>query len=618
MPLLLPLLLAHVAVSPRGAVAAAHPAASEAGAAVLRAGGNAADAAVAAAFALSVAEPQSSGIGGGGLALVYVAREGRVHAIDFREMAPAAAAPDMFLGRREARPGPIPVRRALGRRARRGEGLRRDRAALREEAAPRPGRARGEAGPGGRAGGPYLARRGGGRPGLPAPGPRPERPCSSPGGEPHEPGSRVVQEDLAAHAEAPRARPGGLLPRPARRPHRRGGRGARRRAHRGRPGRLPDAWPARSCWGEFRGHRVATFPPPSAGGAIVLGLLRRSRPRTRTTWPGPRSASSTPSSRWRSGSSSAGAARSPTRTSRPGPTPWPGRDGVRPVRRPGPGRDRGAGHAVTGPPRPGRSGRPHLPRLGRRRRGERGRAHHHREPPVRRLAWWCPGPGSCSTTRWTTSTPPRASPTPSASRAAALNLARAREAAALLDGADPGLRRRREGAPRGRLAGRQHHPLHGGLGDPAVLDGRDAARPGARRRPASTTSGGRTWWWSSPAALDDATGARSRPAGTGSWRSARRSATRRRSGSIPPPAGGRGRARPAGRARRRALIPGPADATLDRVFFDVHLRSAALGDRDVADIRFFGVWARSAPSRTGAPQPPRPACAGTGTSSDSR
>src|SRR5512137_2316349 len=96
-PLLLPFLLAHVAVSPRGAVAAAHPAASDAGAAVLRAGGNAADAAVAAAFALSVVEPQSSGIGGGGLALVYVAREDRVHALDFRETAPAAATAGMFL-----------------------------------------------------------------------------------------------------------------------------------------------------------------------------------------------------------------------------------------------------------------------------------------------------------------------------------------------------------------------------------------------------------------------------------------------------------------------------------------------------------------------------------------
>lgn len=105
MPLLvLALLLGGTAASHRGAVATAHPLASQAGAEALRAGGNAADAAVAAAFALSVVQPQSSGIGGGGFALIYVARERRVHALDFREVAPAAATPDMFL--RDGRPDP--------------------------------------------------------------------------------------------------------------------------------------------------------------------------------------------------------------------------------------------------------------------------------------------------------------------------------------------------------------------------------------------------------------------------------------------------------------------------------------------------------------------------------
>ena len=95
--LLLALLLAFPAVSPRGAVAAAHPLAAEAGASILRRGGNAVDAAVAAAFALNVVEPKSSGIGGGGFALVYVARDRSVHAIDFREVGPAAARPDMYV-----------------------------------------------------------------------------------------------------------------------------------------------------------------------------------------------------------------------------------------------------------------------------------------------------------------------------------------------------------------------------------------------------------------------------------------------------------------------------------------------------------------------------------------
>jgi len=102
---LLALALSVTAASPRGAVATAHPLASEAAAAVLRAGGNAADAAVAAAFALGVVENQSSGIGGGGFALVYDAKARKVHALDFREVAPGKARPDMFLRNGAPDPG---------------------------------------------------------------------------------------------------------------------------------------------------------------------------------------------------------------------------------------------------------------------------------------------------------------------------------------------------------------------------------------------------------------------------------------------------------------------------------------------------------------------------------
>src|SRR5919202_3537454 len=96
--LLLSAAISFLAASPRGAVATAHPLASAAAAEILRQGGNAADAAVAAAFALSVVEPQSSGVGGGGFALVFTVRDHKVRVLDFREVAPAAASPDLYSG----------------------------------------------------------------------------------------------------------------------------------------------------------------------------------------------------------------------------------------------------------------------------------------------------------------------------------------------------------------------------------------------------------------------------------------------------------------------------------------------------------------------------------------
>lgn len=79
----------------RQAVAAAHPLAAEAGARMLREGGGAIDAAVAAQMVLTLVEPQSSGIGGGAFLLHHDGR--RVQAYDGRETAPSGATPDQFL-----------------------------------------------------------------------------------------------------------------------------------------------------------------------------------------------------------------------------------------------------------------------------------------------------------------------------------------------------------------------------------------------------------------------------------------------------------------------------------------------------------------------------------------
>jgi len=81
---------------PAGVVAVSHPLAAAAAADLLARGGNAIDAAAAAQFALNVVEPQSSGIGGGFFALVYLAGTDAIHVVDARERAPAGASADMF------------------------------------------------------------------------------------------------------------------------------------------------------------------------------------------------------------------------------------------------------------------------------------------------------------------------------------------------------------------------------------------------------------------------------------------------------------------------------------------------------------------------------------------
>lgn len=275
--LVLALLLSGVSASPHGAVAAAHPLAAEAGAAVLRAGGNAADAAVATAFALSVVEGSSSGIGGGGFALVWIARERKVRVIDFREVAPSAARRDMFL--RGGKPEP-----SLSRDG----GL----------AVAVPGAAKGYAEIARRFGSMPLAKlvepaariaERGYRVGLGEhenllerleclradPGASRDLLAADPAGRrvPPAPGSVVVRADLARTLRLLGKDPEAFYRGPL----------ARRiaAAVRTRGGILTEAdlsaYRVREhepLWGSYRGHRIASMPPPSAGGAILLGLLR--------------------------------------------------------------------------------------------------------------------------------------------------------------------------------------------------------------------------------------------------------------------------------------------------------------------------------------------------------
>jgi gamma-glutamyltranspeptidase/glutathione hydrolase len=277
MTLLLAAVLSFTAVSPRGAVATAHPTASAIAAEVLRRGGNAADAAVAAAFALSVVENQSSGIGGGGFALVYLAREGKVHAIDFREVAPAGATADMFAPGRSpaahpsldgglavAVPGAVKgyaeIARRFGTRplaelvepaarvAERGHPASpqevRAASTRLDCLASRPAAAR-----------EFLVR---GRDGKPAP---------------PAPGDLLVRRDLARTLrllgrDPERFYRGPLAERIARAARDEGGilGAADLAAYRVRE-RVP-------LEGRYRGRRLVSFPLPSAGGAMVIGLLQ--------------------------------------------------------------------------------------------------------------------------------------------------------------------------------------------------------------------------------------------------------------------------------------------------------------------------------------------------------
>lgn len=89
----------EVKVKNRGVVVSAHPLASEAGAKILKMGGNAYDAVVATQYALAVVYPQAGNIGGGGF-LVGVKNTGEKFTVDYRETAPGKASRDMYVDKK--------------------------------------------------------------------------------------------------------------------------------------------------------------------------------------------------------------------------------------------------------------------------------------------------------------------------------------------------------------------------------------------------------------------------------------------------------------------------------------------------------------------------------------
>ena len=96
-PILSNMAIHHPVIGTRGMVVSQEAQATRIGTEVLRAGGNAIDAAVAIGFTLAVTHPQAGNLGGGGFMIIHIASENRTVALDFRETAPAAAHADLFL-----------------------------------------------------------------------------------------------------------------------------------------------------------------------------------------------------------------------------------------------------------------------------------------------------------------------------------------------------------------------------------------------------------------------------------------------------------------------------------------------------------------------------------------
>jgi gamma-glutamyltranspeptidase/glutathione hydrolase len=261
------------ALGRKGMVVTSQADATRAGVATLLAGGNAVDAAIAAAFALNVTQPQSTGVGGGAFVLIRMA-DGRTVAIDCRETAPAAATRDMYIV-----PGAPEHASLLGPLAAGTPGLVAGfDLALREygtqslAATLRPAIQLAERG---YAIGPYQARRMRGvrERGLTGRYPETAAIHFPPEGAPIDQGFRVVQADLAGTLRALAAEGPDVFYR---------GRIAREIADAMKDAgglvTLEDLASYRPSLrepvrGRYRGYEVISFPPPSSGGVALVEAL---------------------------------------------------------------------------------------------------------------------------------------------------------------------------------------------------------------------------------------------------------------------------------------------------------------------------------------------------------
>jgi len=256
-----------------GMVVTSQPDATRAGVAMLERGGNAVDAAVAAAFAVSVTRPFSSGLGGGAFVLIRLA-SGESVAVDARETAPAAADRDMFV-----RPG-VPERASLvGPLAVGTPGLvaglilvleKYGTLSLAEVMAPAIRVAR-EGFPISRYHAQMLERMRGYE--LPERFPETGRIQFPPPDQPAEPGWRLVQRDLARTLEriakeGDAAFYSGPLAQAIVAEVQRGGGVLSLDDLAGYEPKLRE--PVR---GSYRGYEIVSFPPPSSGGVILVEML---------------------------------------------------------------------------------------------------------------------------------------------------------------------------------------------------------------------------------------------------------------------------------------------------------------------------------------------------------